>query len=274
MVCKKLGKDTYFCGMQNQIDFKQTPISFSDQGKGSAVVLLHGFLENSLMWKDIEPELLKTNRVISIDLLGHGQTGCLGYVHSMELMAEAVHAVLKSLQLRRVILIGHSMGGYVSLAFAEKHPDMVKGLCLMNSTAQADSQERKDLRARANKMVQTNFENMVRMSVGNLFKPESLQLFSEEVKWVRNEALKTPIQGYIACMEGMRIRPDRTSILCNIEHVFYVIGKYDPVLEADAIVEEAKNIQADYVVLERGHMSHVENKEGLIQSLKEFLKGF
>lgn len=258
--------------MQNQILFKETPIAFSDEGKGSAVVLLHGFLENRFMWKDVSKELVKTHRVISIDLLGHGQTGCLGYVHPMDLIAEAVHAVLKSLRLRKVILIGHSMGGYVSLAFAEKYPKMVKGLCLMNSTAQADSEERKELRARANKMVQTNFENMVRMSVGNLFKPESLELFGEEVQWVKEEALKTPVQGYIACMEGMRIRPNRISVLHNIQKVFYVIGQYDPVLEADDIVEEAKSIDAGYVVLSRGHMSHVENKEELIDSLLTFVR--
>lgn len=256
------------------LEHKGTPIFYQDQGKGAAVVLLHGFLENAFMWKDVQPELSKSHRVISIDLLGHGQTGCLGYVHSVELMAEAVHAVLKSLRLRRVILIGHSMGGYVSLAFAEKYPEMVKGLCLMDSTAQADSEERKELRARANKMVQTNFENMVRMSVGNLFKPESLELFSDEVKWVKEEALKTPVQGYIACMEGMRIRPNRVAILQNIEHVFYVIGKYDPVLEADNIVAEAKSVNAKYVVLEGGHMSHVENKDELIDALSEFVNLF
>ena len=257
--------------MQNQILFKQTPIVFSDEGKGSTVVLLHGFLENRFMWNDVSKELIKTHRVVNIDLLGHGQTECLGYVHSMELMADAVHAVLKSLQLRRVMLIGHSMGGYVALAFAEKYPQMIKGLCLMNSTAQADSEERKELRARANKMVQTNFENMVRMSVGNLFKPESHELFPEDIKWVRAEALKTPVQGYIACMEGMRIRPDRTAVLHSIDKVFYVIGKFDPVLEADDIVEEAKSMQAEYVVLSRGHMSHVENKEELVDSLRNFV---
>jgi pimeloyl-ACP methyl ester carboxylesterase len=258
--------------MQKRILFKETAISFSDQGQGAVVVLLHGFLENSHMWKDVELALIKSNRVVSIDLLGHGQTECLGYIHSMELMAEAVHAVLSSLRLRRVILIGHSMGGYVSLAFAEKYPNMIKGLCLMNSTAQADSDERKELRARANKMVQTNFENMVRMSVGNLFKPESLELFANEVKWVKSEALKTPVQGYIACMEGMRIRPNRMAVLQAVKSVYYVIGKYDPVLEADDIVKEAESLDANFVVLEGGHMSHIENKEELTDSLRIFVQ--
>ena len=256
------------------LQHKGVSIFYEDQGKGSVVVLLHGFLENRLMWKDVSKELVKRHRIISIDLLGHGQTECLGYVHSMELMAEAVYAVVKSLRLRKMILVGHSMGGYVSLAFAEKYPQMVKGLCLMNSTAQADSEERKELRSRANKMVQTNFENMVRMSVGNLFKPESLDLFAEDVLWVKEEALKTPVQGYMACMEGMRIRSDRTAILHTLRRVFYVIGKHDPVLEADSVIKEAKSVQADYVVLNRGHMSHIENKEELIASLVHFVKSF
>lgn len=258
--------------MQNQTLFKQTPISFSDQGKGSTVVLLHGFLENSLMWFDLSKELIKTRRVISIDLLGHGKTPSLGYVHSMELMAEAVHAILKSLKLRKVTLIGHSMGGYVSLAFAEKFPEMVKALCLMNSTAQADSKERSELRARANEMVKTNFTNMVRMSVANLFKPESLDLFSDQVKWVKEEALKTPIQGYIACMEGMRIRPNRTSVLLNIDKVFYIIGKHDPVIEYETVLDEAKSVNAAFTIFEGGHMSHIENKPELIESLRTFTK--
>lgn len=245
---------------------------FSDEGKGSAIVLVHGFLENRFMWNEITKELTKTHRVIRIDLLGHGETPCLGYVHSMELIADAVHAVLRSLRLRKVTLIGHSMGGYVSLAFAEKYSKMVKAICLMNSTAQADSIERNELRARANKMVQSNFVNMVRMSVANLFKPESLVLFPDQVKWVKEEALKTPVQGYIACMEGMRIRPNRVVVLKSIEKVFYVIGKHDPVIDSHSIIEEAESLGANYVVLEGGHMSHIENKNELIDSLRNFVK--
>jgi pimeloyl-ACP methyl ester carboxylesterase len=256
------------------LEYKGSSLFYEEFGKGSAVVLLHGFLENSEMWKAVIPELSKTHRVITIDLLGHGKTECLGYVHSMKMMAEAVHAILKSLRLRKVMFVGHSMGGYVSLAFVEKYPKMVKGLCLMNSTAQADDEERKQLRARANKMVQTNFENMVRMSVGNLFKPESLALFSKEVAWVREEALKTPVQGYIAGMEGMRIRPDRTSILHTIKKVFYIIGKFDPVLDADSVIQEAKSVNARYTVMNRGHMSHIENKEELILSLNDFVNSY
>jgi pimeloyl-ACP methyl ester carboxylesterase len=108
--------------MQKSITFKNANIYFSDQGKGTVVVLIHGFLENATMWDKIIPELSLRNRVIAIDLLGHGKTDCLGYVHSMDLFAETVEAVLKGLRIRKYILVGHSLGGYISLAITKKNP--------------------------------------------------------------------------------------------------------------------------------------------------------
>lgn len=128
---------------------KNTTVSFTDQGKGTAIVLLHGFLENQSMWTEFIPELTKKHRVITIDLLGHGQTESLGYVHSMEDNADMVHEVLSELRIRKAVLIGHSMGGYIALAFAELYPDTLKGLVLLNSTSRADSEERKTNRHRS-----------------------------------------------------------------------------------------------------------------------------
>jgi pimeloyl-ACP methyl ester carboxylesterase len=100
-------------------------------------------------------QFCKENRVITIDLLGHGETECLGYVHTMEDNADAVHSVLLELGIRKSILVGHSMGGYVALAFAELYPEYVKGLALLNSTASADSEERKLNRDRAIRVKQS-----------------------------------------------------------------------------------------------------------------------
>jgi pimeloyl-ACP methyl ester carboxylesterase len=125
----------------NHIQYKKS-IAYSDTGKGTAVVLLHGFLENQKMWDNYIAPFAKKNRVITIDLLGHGETECLGYVHSMEDNANAVHAVLRVLRIRKAIFVGHSMGGYVALAFAELYPDSIKGLVLLNSTAKADDERK------------------------------------------------------------------------------------------------------------------------------------
>jgi len=106
--------------MENTFQYKNISISYAVSGKGSAVVLLHGFLENKTMWHKIKKVLSKKYKVVSIDLLGHGKTESLGYVHTMEDQAEMIKAVLNHLKLRKYVLIGHSMGGYISLAFAKK----------------------------------------------------------------------------------------------------------------------------------------------------------
>ena len=259
--------------MQKSITFKKAKISFSDVGKGTAVVLIHGFLENATMWKNVAPELSKRNRVITIDLLGHGKSDCVGYIHSMELFAETIETVLKHLKIRKCILIGHSLGGYVALAFAEKHPQKIKGLCLLNSTSNEDDAERKVLRLRANKMIQNNFTNMVRMSFANLFDEKSKITFKDEMNAALKEALKTPIQGYIAAQEGMRIRENKNHVLVNNNFKkLIIIGEKDPVLENEALLKEAKNTNSEVVIFPSGHMSHIENKEELISTLKTFVK--
>ena len=268
-----LNKDTYFCFMQNSIHYKNTKISFSSVGKGTSVVLLHGFLENSSMWDSISDELAKRYRVICIDLLGHGATQCLGYVHTMEEMAEAVQAVLKQLRIRRSIIIGHSMGGYVALAFAEKNPEKVKGLCLMNSTATEDWEERKDFRDLAIRTAKKKYESVVKISVRNLFSEENQELMRTEIKEVVQEALKTPLQGYIAAQEGMKIRPNREHVLINSPFkTLQITGKKDEVIYLDLVQEESKRTQTKLMELSSGHMSHIENKEELLMALEEFLK--
>ena len=85
------------------LEYKKANIFYTDQGKGAAVVLIHGFLENSTMWGKITSELIKKNRVITIDLLGHGKSDCLGYSHSMEVFSETIEAVLKHIRIRKCI---------------------------------------------------------------------------------------------------------------------------------------------------------------------------
>ena len=255
------------------LEYKGIPIFYTDQGEGTAIILLHGFLENSTMWNAFLPELTKKNRVICIDLLGHGKTNCLGYVHTMEQMAEAVQAVLKHLKLRRYYMIGHSMGGYVALAFAEKNMETLKGLCLMNSSYEADDDARKLLRAKANKMVQTNFNNMVRMSFANLFSEKSKTVYKTAFDAALKEALKTPIQGYIACMEGMRIRPDRQELFQSLHcKRLIIIGKNDPVVDGEKLIKETKNTQIKTVVFSEGHMSHIENPNLLLNEIMHFIE--
>jgi pimeloyl-ACP methyl ester carboxylesterase len=257
----------------NQILYKNTKISYSDTGKGTTVVLLHGFLENQTMWQDLIPELSKKNRIITIDLLGHGETECLGYVHSMEDNAEVVQAVLSKLRIRKGILVGHSMGGYVALAFAELFPAMVKGLILQNSTAKADSEERKNNRDRAIKAVKKDYTTFIRLSIANLFSPDNRERLSDEIEKVKIEALQTPLQGVVASLEGMKIRKDREVLLHHTPYPkMLILGEKDPVLIYQTTLEQIEGTAVKLVTFHDGHMSHIENREELSKVFLDFLK--
>ena len=256
-----------------QILYKNTKISYSETGKGTAVVLLHGYLENKEMWKTFIPELSKKYRLITIDLLGHGQTDCLGYVHSMEDQADVVHAVLHNLKIRKVIFVGHSMGGYVALAFAELYPNYMKGLVLLNSTSKADSDERKKNRDRAIKAVKQNYETFVRMSIANLFSEDNRERLANEIENVKLEALKTPLQGIVAALEGMKIRKDRELLLHFATYpILLILGKKDGVLIYDDNLEQITRTKAKLITFDDGHMSHIENEKELLNVFLDFLK--
>jgi pimeloyl-ACP methyl ester carboxylesterase len=256
-----------------QIQFKNTSISYSDTGKGTAIVLLHGFLENQSMWDNYIQTFSKKNRVITIDLLGHGETECLGYVHSMEDNADAVHVVLAELRIRKAILVGHSMGGYVALAFAELYPEYLKGLVLLNSTARADSEERKLNRDRAIKAVKHSFINFISLSIANLFSEGNRERLVNEIESVKNKALKTPLQGIVASLEGMKIRNDREALLhLTAFPKLLILGEKDPVLPHEETKQQVENTEVQLIVFPDGHMTHIENEEDLTAVLLKFFK--
>ena len=256
-----------------QILFKNTNISYSDTGKGTAIVLLHGFLENKGMWDFYIPELSKKNRIITIDLLGHGETECLSYVQTMEDNADAVHAVLSELRIRKAIFVGHSMGGYVALAFAELYPDTIKGLVLLNSTARADSEERKTNRDRAIKAVKQSFINFISLSIANLFSENNRERLAAVIEKVKKEALHTPLQGIVASLEGMKIRQDREVLLHLTPFPkLLILGEKDPVLNYEETKEQIENTTVKLVTFPDGHMSHIENQDQLLIVLLAFFK--
>lgn len=256
-----------------QITYKNTKISYTDQGKGTAVVLLHGFLENKTMWDSFIPELSKKHRVITVDLLGHGETECLGYVHAMEDQADMLYALLMNLKIRKVVLVGHSMGGYVALAFAELYPDYMKGLFLQNSTSRADSDERKANRDRAVVCVKQNYAAFVSMSIANLFSEDNRERLANEIEKVKEQALKTPLQGIVAALEGMKIRKDREVILHFAPYPMHlVLGKKDGVLNYEDSLEQIEGTKVELTTFPDGHMSHIENESELMKVLNNFLK--
>ena len=261
--------------MIKTIKFKKGTVTFSDTGKGRVVVLLHGFLGSHQIWDSTIQSLSKSFRVIAIDLPGHGETDCFGYVHTMELLAKSVKAVMDSLRLKKYVIIGHSMGGYAGLAFADMYPDNLKGLCLYHSSAYADSDEKKRDRTRSIKVVKANHKIYTTEVIKNLFATKNFKYLKEEIAFAQKIAAKTSKQSIIAALEGMKDRPHRDVIL-GLAHfpVMMVIGEHDNVLPSSQLLEQADLIKNKHVLyLEHdGHMGFLESPKRSNDALKKFLR--
>ncbi len=259
--------------MTRNFIFKNTKISYTVSRTGKPIIFLHGFLENKLMWNTFASNLSEKNQVIAIDLLGHGESDSLGYIHTMETQAEMIFAMMNELKIKKASFVGHSMGGYIALAFAEMYPKMITRLVLLNSTSYEDSEDRKANRDRAIKAVKQNYTSFVRLNIGNLFSEKNREILVEDIENVRNEALKTPLQGIIAALEGMKIRKDRFFILQEAKFpITLILGKQDPVLNYQENILQTENTKVELLTFPDGHMSWIENKGELMEILTQIFK--
>jgi len=249
-------------------NYKNTPIYYKVTGKGSTMVLLHGFLESSTIWNEYIAALSEKHTVITIDLLGHGKSGVISETHTMQLMAEVVKSVLNKLNIEFATFVGHSMGGYVALAYTELFENEVEALVLLNSLPTADSEERKQNRRRALKVLDHNADAFISMAIVNLFSENSRKRFTSEIETLKEEALQFSVVGIQAAIRGMIDRKDRTGVLANFSRKkIMVCGKEDPIMP----ISESKNISektnTELIQLEGGHMSWLENSHKIHEIL-------
>lgn len=258
--------------MQKTLSYKNISVRYNICGKGKTIVLLHGFLESSPMWRETTAVLQEKYQVVSIDLLGHGKTDKLGYIHTMQENAQLVKSVLTAEKIKKASFVGHSMGGYVALAFAELFPEMMTKLVMLNSTPTEDSQERKDNRDRAIKLLKQNKTAFISMAINNLFAEENRKNLTEEIKQLVIDAQQMPIEAIVASIEGMKNRKDRTDILTKFQGEKLIIaGEKDEVIPVGNIQEIAVKTDTSIKVLKGGHMSWLEVKGAYLKSMKDFL---
>jgi len=257
-----------------EVAYKGGKIAYRCWGKGKPVILLHGFLESSNMWLDYGLALAKGRKVIAIDLPGHGSSDSFGYIHTMELMADAVRAVMKQEKVRRPIIIGHSLGGYVALALAENYPDLPKGICMFFSTARADSADKKLNRDRAIALVKRNYKSFIRTTIPMLFRPKHRKIYRAEINQLKKQALIMSPRGISAALEGMKVRKDREVLLRFAPYpIHFVAGGKDPVIPIESIYAQI-NV-APRVTLKEfsqiGHMGFIETKDECFKELRRWI---
>lgn len=248
------------------LNYYKTPIYYEIQGEGPAIVLLHGFLESMTMWERLIPLLSTTKTVIAIDLPGFGKSGCVDMVHSMELMAEIVHQILKKQAIESISIMGHSMGGYVALAYCEIYPTSIQKLILLNSTSADDSQERKINRDRALKLMDRNSTSFLTMAVQNLFTENSQIKYASEINKMKSDVLNFPLDGIKAGILGMKNRKDRTSVLKKFKgEKMMICGINDPVVPYKASKTLALQTLTPMIKLDGGHMGMIENFDEIVK---------
>jgi len=243
---------------------------FEVEGKGKSFVFLHGFLENHLIWNNLRKNLEKDAQIVTIDLPGHGNSAVMDETATMETMADAVIEVLDELNIAQATFIGHSMGGYVTCALADLYPERVENIVLINSSTLPDDDAKKNQRLRACETAKKNFNALVSFSMPTLFAAHHRDNFTEELKFVKEIALKTPIEGVCAALKGMRERPDRSSILYDYKGGIYIIvGMNDETVNPElflTLIPDLPNIHL--YKFDGGHMAFIENYNEVLSILK------
>jgi pimeloyl-ACP methyl ester carboxylesterase len=261
--------------MNNYVEFNGGKIRYRDAGEGPVVVLIHGFLESLTMWESFVEYLQDSFRVITIDLPGHGLSSNYGTDNSMDFMAAAVKEVLDLLYVKKAVVIGHSMGGYVTVAFARNYPETVSGFGFFHSHAAADSAEAKINRGRAVKVVEQNHKEFISAFIPDLFTPENRIKLSKEIAGMQEEARRMEKEGIIAALNGMRGRKDGYSLLKNTKvPVMFIVGKQDSRAPMDDIKKQIFMPENSHVlILEKvAHMGFLEDFQQTAGFLKNFAK--
>jgi len=257
------------------LEFESKRVYFESTGAGLAVVFLHGFLENSEMWRPWIPGFSEKYQVVTIDLCGHGKTDSFLTPPSIATMAEAVYAVLKEIGVVKFVLVGHSMGGYVSVEVMNRYPNQVAGLCFFHSTAMADSEEKQDNRERAIKVVKANKQTFIQAAIPMLFSEPNRERCKKEIALATKQAQITNKSGVIYSLTAMKNRLDHRKLIeKHSSKVCYILGDSDPVLPVPAMLPESKLIKKEnWIVLKDcGHMSHLEKPTLSLKSLNRVIE--
>ncbi len=262
--------------------YRDSRIRYREEGRGGALLLLHGFCESLDIWDEFIKILSQRFHVIAPDLLGHGKSdvpslaGDSGeYLATMEMQAEGVNEVLKACRVERCTIVGHSMGGYTALAFAELFPEKVKGLCLFHSSAMADTGEKKLDRDRAIEVVKKDKDAFAEGMIPKMFAPSNVEKMKGDVERVLAIARNNPQNGFIAALAGMRDRKDRQHVLEHIDcPVLFIIGKDDLLIPPDKMLPQIVKPRHSEVLMLRGvgHMGFYEAKDETLFAVERFME--
>jgi 3-oxoadipate enol-lactonase len=249
-------------------------LHYSEVGQGTPLVLLHGFPLSSAIWHEQQQELSDNFRVITPDLRGHGRSPAPAGVYEMELLARDVLALLDSLLVKKAVIMGHSMGGYVALAAWKLAPERFLALGLIASQAGADTEEARQGRFKmAEKVAADGSKVVAEAMLFKLFSPD-LPGGSPIINQVGQMILNTPTAGIIGALKGMAGRADSGPLLPKLNMpVLILAGDKDQIipLEKTKAMATAVATAALRTIANAGHMPMLEQPQATTTAVRDFL---
>ena len=251
--------------------FKGKKICYSISGKGKVVVLIHGFCEDSRMWDEFHSEI-DGYKTVRIDLPGFGKSEFIEDL-SIELMAECVYNLMNQLGINHYSIIGHSMGGYIGLAFAEKYPNLLDSLVLFHSHPFEDDEEKKAIRKRSISFIEDNGHVLyVKQLIPTLVSPD----YTNELlinRLIYNACAYKDI-AITSALKAMMVRPDRSHVLESINcPILFIIGKMDQAITFSQSLKQTQypKIAQIEVLNKVGHMGMFESPKETSRIIRKFL---
>lgn len=251
-----------------------THIEYTDKGYGKPTIFIHGFCETKEMWKKFEEEFSHHYRVLCPDLPGFGETRWYEEDISLEHTAELLRDWIHDLQLEKPVVIGHSLGGYVTLALAELMGDELGGIGLFHSTAFADDDEKIGVRNRTITFVKKHgVKTFVDSFVPPLFTEAHRETMKASIQEVAEIARKTTFEGLVSFTKAMRDRKDRMDILRDFKgKKLMIAGVLDGAVKIDASRKHQAYVDDYHELPDAGHMGMFEQEKESLQIIEEFLE--
>jgi 3-oxoadipate enol-lactonase len=243
-----------------------THLNIEDRGTGPPLLLIHGFPLNLEVWRPQIEVLSHSNRVIAVDLRGHGQSPATPGPYPMDLLADDCAAVLKSLEVQQpAVVCGLSMGGYISFSFFRRHPKLVSGLILAATRAGADSDQGRASRDKAVAQTeQLGIRPVIDSMLPILLAPNTYNENPELVQVVVDIVSQTSANGMVSALQGMKDRRDSTQLLGQIEAPALIIHGLDdqiiPMRDSEAMRAGIPNSQLE-IIPDAGHLLNLEQPE-------------
>jgi len=260
--------------MNKEFLYQKKKIAYRLIGSGQPVMLVHGFAEDGTVWRN-QIEFLKDKfKLIVPDLPGSGQSELVDDM-SMEGMAEVLHSIIHEEGIDRCPVIGHSMGGYITLALASAYPNHVNAFGLFHSSSFADTDEKKASRRKGIESIREHgAAEFLKTMIPGLFsqssKDEQPELIDEQIALSYNFLPQALVLYY----QSMIQRPDRTNLLrSSTIPVFFVIGKNDKVVPPEDSLKQCHLPEKSYIHLlqKSGHMGMLEEPAICNHYLEKFL---